>query len=147
MKFNSLMPELYVSDFEKSLRFYTKILGFKLEYKRYQKDKDNHFAFMSYYDAQLMIEELVPGEQEEKKLEYPFGRGLNFEIRTPDLLSLINALKKNDYPLSREMTESWRYIGIQGKEFGSREFRVLDPDGFELRFAQDLGGRDIGSAK
>jgi catechol 2,3-dioxygenase-like lactoylglutathione lyase family enzyme len=142
MKFNALMPELYVSNFKKSLNFYTEILGFKLEYQRYQQDKNNHFAFMSYYDAQLMIEELVSGEQEEKKLEYPFGRGMNFEIRTLDLLGLIEILKKNDYPLSREMTESWRDIGIQGKEFGSREFRVLDPDGFELRFAQDLGERD-----
>ena len=141
------MPELYVADFEKSLNFYAKILSFKLEYQRHQKDKNNHFAFMSYYDAQLMIEELVPGEKEEKKLDYPFGRGLNFEIRTPDLLGLMEALKNNSYPLSREMTESWRDIGVQGKEFGSREFRVLDPDGFELRFAQDLGGRDIKSTK
>ncbi len=143
MKFNSLMPELYVFDFQKSLHFYTQILGFKLEYQRYQLNKNNHFAFMSYYDAQLMIEELVPGEKEEMKLEYPFGRGLNFEIRTPDLIGLLDTLKKNNYPLQREMTESWRDIGINGKEFGSREFRVLDPDGFELRFAQDLGGRDI----
>lgn len=145
MKFNGLMPELFVVDFKRSLHFYSEIIGFKLKYQRYQKDKGNHFAFMSYYEAQLMIEELIPGEKEAMKLEYPFGRGLNFEIRTPDLQVLLESLKKNDYPLQREVTEKWRNIGIQGKEFGSREFRVLDPDGFELRFAQDLGAREIAS--
>lgn len=141
MKFNGLMPELYAVDFAKSLNFYTQILGFKLEYQRYNPE----FAFMSYGEAQLMIQELAPGEKEKMKLEYPFGRGLNFEIRTPDLLGLIESLKKNNYPLQREISESWRDIGIQGKEFGSREFRVFDPDGYELRFAQDLGGREIKS--
>jgi len=34
MKFNKLIPELSVSGLEKSIRFYTKILGFKMEYKR-----------------------------------------------------------------------------------------------------------------
>ena len=133
------MPELYVVNFEKSLHFYTKILGFKLEYQRHNPE----FAFMSYGEGQVMIQELVPGEKEEMQLEYPFGRGINFEIRTSDVLNLTAALKQNSYPLHKTITESWRDIGIPGKEFGSREFRVFDPDGYDLRFAQDLGGRDI----
>ena len=34
MKFNPLTPELYVSHFQKSFDFYTKILGFTVEYQR-----------------------------------------------------------------------------------------------------------------
>jgi len=34
MKFNKLIPELSVSDFKKSIDFYTKIIGFKMEYQR-----------------------------------------------------------------------------------------------------------------
>ena len=33
MKFNPLIPELSVSNFEKSLEFYRDILGFKVELK------------------------------------------------------------------------------------------------------------------
>ena len=94
MKFNSLMPELYVENFEKSLNFYTNILGFTLEYQR----QNPLFAFLSYYDAQLMIQELVPGEKEEMQLEYPFGRGMNFEICTPHVNTLIQSLEKHNYP-------------------------------------------------
>ncbi len=141
MKFNSLMPEFYVVDFKKSLNFYTNILGFKLEYQR----ENPLFAFLSYYDAQLMIQELVLGEKEEMKLDYPFGRGLNFEIRTPDVSVIIESLKKHNYLLTRGIKESWRDVGIKGKKFGSREILINDPDGFLLRFAQDLGGTDIKS--
>jgi len=44
MRFNNILPELYVIDFQKSLHFYTKLLGFKLEYQR----TNPLFAFLSY---------------------------------------------------------------------------------------------------
>ena len=53
MKFNKLIPELGVSNFEKSLEFYTKILGFKIEYKR----NESKFAFLSFQGSQIMIEQ------------------------------------------------------------------------------------------
>jgi len=54
MKSNSLVPELSISDFEKTLEFYTKILGFTIEYQRV----DEGFAFLSLGEAQLMIDEI-----------------------------------------------------------------------------------------
>lgn len=83
MKFNSLIPELYVSDFNKSLNFYTAI-GFKIEYKR-EKPK---FAFLSYQGSQIMIQEYEP-EWVKGKLEYPYGRGINLQIHT-SLIQFIN---------------------------------------------------------
>lgn len=53
MKFNKLIPELTVSDINKSKQFYTEILGFKKEYERI-KDK---FVFLSLGEAQIMLEE------------------------------------------------------------------------------------------
>ena len=135
MKFNALMPELYVVNFQKSFNFYTKILGFKLEYQR----TNPHFAFFSYHGSQLMIQELVRDEKEEMKLEHPFGRGMNFEIETPDLSELMKSLEKNNYPLTRGIKESWRDVGIKDKLFGSQEILVNDPDGYLLRFKKDLG--------
>jgi len=138
MKFNSLVPELYVTDFNKSLNFYTKILGFALEYER----KNPLFAFLSYNGAQLMIQALVSDEKEEMKLEYPFGRGINFQIDTPNILTLIKSLEEHRYPLTRGIKESWRNIGKKNKEHGSREILLNDPDGYLLRFSEDLGERN-----
>ncbi|MFA5770376.1 MAG: VOC family protein [Patescibacteria group bacterium] len=135
MKFNALMPELYVTNYQKSFDFYTKILGFKFEYGR----TNPPFAFFSYFESQIMIQELAPGEKEEMKLEYPFGRGMNFEIKTPDLSIIINALQKNHHPLTRGIKESWRDTGVKGKRHGSQEILVNDPDGYLLRFSQNLG--------
>ena len=75
MRFNNILPELYVVDFQKSLYFYTEILGFKLEYQR----PDPLFAFLSYQGSQLMIQQ--EDDEEEWHLgkpEYPFGRSLLF---------------------------------------------------------------------
>lgn len=51
MKSNPLLPELYVTDFKKSLNFYTEVLGFAIEYTR----ENPLFAFLSYQGSQIMI--------------------------------------------------------------------------------------------
>lgn len=43
MRFNALIPELSVTDIEKSKWFYIELLGFKLEYER----EDDKFIFVS----------------------------------------------------------------------------------------------------
>ena len=43
MKFNSLIPELTVSDIERTKHFYIDILQFKIEYER----PENQFVFLS----------------------------------------------------------------------------------------------------
>lgn len=47
MRFNKLIPELTVTNIEKSKEFYTEILGFKIEYER----KEDNFAFLSLGEA------------------------------------------------------------------------------------------------
>jgi len=135
MKFSSLLPELMISDFKKSLEFYVNIIGFKVEY---QREKPN-FAFLSYNGSQLMIQELGPGEKEEEQLEYPFGRGINFQIETKSVLEIIKALEKNNYPLKREIKDSWYRNGKTA--YGCREILVVDPDGYLLRFSENIGER------
>lgn len=44
MEFKRLIPELSAADFEKSLSFYTDVLGFHIEYQR----PEHKFAFFSY---------------------------------------------------------------------------------------------------
>jgi len=136
MKFNTLLPELYVEDFDKSLFFYQKILEWKVEYRR----ENPRFAFLSYYESQLMIQELRPGEAAEERLEHPYGRGINFQIDTPEVKTLLNQLEKANYPLKRGIKESWYEDGQFA--YGCREILVNDPDGYLLRYSEDLGKRE-----
>src|SRR5476651_976569 len=104
MEFNTLIPELYFSDFQKSLDFYKNILGFTLEYQR----EKPLFAFLSYQRSQLMIqEEDDDDEWHNGKPEYPYGRGLNFQIETKDIHKIVDSLQKNQYPLKRGIKDSW----------------------------------------
>jgi len=137
MEFLPILAELSISDFSKSLKFYVDILGFKIEYQR----KNPNFAFLSYNGSQIMIQELRPSEKESEKLEYPFGRGVNFQIETESVQKIIESLDINNYPIKRGIKDSW-YKG-ENKSYGCREILVLDPDGYLLRFSEELGERDI----
>lgn len=131
MKFNALVPELSVTDIERSKWFYTELLGFQLEYER-KKDK---FAFLSLNNAQLMLEELN-GNWETSSLEYPFGRGVNFQIIVEDIQVIVTRLNKHAISLFREPFVSEYVTGdTLIKEI---EFLVQDPDGYLLRFSQEI---------
>ena len=129
MKFDKLIPELMVGDLAKSLNFYRNILGFKIEYER----EENKFAFLSFQGSQLMIQEdnkvWKTGE-----LVYPLGRGINFQIEVKDTNKIIDSLKKNNYPLFRELKEC-RYR-VNNKIVKCKEFLVQDPDGYLFRFSE-----------
>lgn len=53
MKFNSLIPELSVSDIKKTKDFYVGVLGFGIEYER----PEDKFVFLSLEGIQLMFEQ------------------------------------------------------------------------------------------
>jgi len=131
MKFNALVPELSVTDIEKSKWFYTEILGFQIDYER-KKDK---FAFLSLNNAQLMLEEMN-GYWETGLLAYPLGRGVNFQIIVHDIHPIVNRLHQNDISLFREPFVSEYTTGE--KVVKEIEFLVQDPDGYLLRFSQGL---------
>lgn len=132
----TLVPELSVSDFQKSLDFYTRILGFKIEYDRPEKK----FALLSFENSQIMINE-HNGTWETGKFEYPLGRGVNFQIECSNADLSVRKLEECGCKLFQEVEENW--YRKDNKELGSREFLVQDPDGYLLRFAQDLGERNI----
>ncbi|MVV48339.1 VOC family protein [Pseudomonas sp. PB120] len=135
IKFNALLPELIVSNVKNSLKFYCKVIGFKIEYER----QEDGFAFISYNGSQLMLEQdcYKASPWRVEPLEPPFGRGINFSIECPDVAALARDLVTSGYSLRKPIEEFWYKEGklIQGE----LNFLVLDPDGYLLRFAQDLG--------
>lgn len=140
MKSNPLLPELYVTDFNESLYFYTEILDFTIEYQR----ENPSFAFLSYQGSQIMIQELDPDEDKAfitGSFEYPFGRGINFQIDTDNIEKLAESLKSHNYPLRRELRDSWYKKGNMLS--GCRQILVQDPDGYLLRFSQDIGEKPV----
>ncbi len=129
MEFNKLVPELSVSNIEKSLHFYINILNFKLEYQR----KEDKFAFLSYHGSQIMLEQ-INNHWGVGELEYPFGRGINFQIETNEIDEISQRLKDNNIKIYKDIFES-RYVA--GDEvFIEKELLVQDPDGYLLRFQQ-----------
>jgi len=125
-----LIPELKVSNFLKSLDFYTKLAQFEILYARPEED----FAMLSKDGAQIMIEALSSKTRDwnTAALKYPFGRGLNLQIQVQDVDSLYKNFKTGKYPIFFEMEEKW-----YRKDFikvGHLQFLVQDPDGYLLRF-------------
>lgn len=127
MKFNSLIPELTVSDIEKTKEYYICILGFKIEYER-QEDK---FVFLSLENNQMMFEQ-DNGCWSVGALEYPYGRGVNFEMTVSDVDKLYRRVVASGIKPYRELVVN-RYRS--GEEvIIQKEFLIQDPDGYLLRF-------------
>ncbi|WP_433961290.1 bleomycin resistance protein [Bacillus pumilus] len=134
MRFNALIPELSVTDIEKSKWFYIELLGFKLEYER----EDDKFIFVSLEEETQMMLEEINGHWDTGELKHPFGRGINFQIDIKDLQPVIDRLRKQNIPLFREPTVS-KYKS-NDTTFIQKEFLVQDPDGYLLRFSQEMAG-------
>ncbi len=86
-----------------------------------------------------MIEEEDDGSWVTAKPVYPRGRGINFEIAVKNMEPMLARLRDEGTELFREPKEKWRQTG--SVQSGQIEFLVQDPDGYLLRFCQDLGER------
>lgn len=135
MDWNRMVPELSVTSLERSLPFYTDLLGFTLAFRR----DDPPFAYLDLDGAQLMLEELHDDAWLTGELQPPLGRGVNFQIEVASIQPILDRLRAAGAPLFREPRESWYATGAI--EEGQREFLVQDPDGYLLRFCEVLGGR------
>jgi catechol 2,3-dioxygenase-like lactoylglutathione lyase family enzyme len=132
-----LVPELDVSDLGRSLAFYVAVLGFQVRYQRLEEC----FAYLEREGAELMLEEAAgPGRRfRTALLEAPFGRGVNLQIRVTDAGGLLAAVRESGAEVVIDLEERW--YRRDAKEVGNRQFVVADPDGYLLRFFEDLGVR------
>lgn len=127
-----LVPELLVSDFAASRDFYVRVIGFAVSYER----PAEHFAYLDLDGAELMIEQETDFWLTAKR-EKPYGRGINLQIEVGDLDGILARLRAAGVPLFRPVEEAW-YRASETYS-GNRQFLVQDPDGYLLRFFQDLG--------
>ena len=132
---SALVPELTVTNLERSLAFYT-ALGFSIRFRR----DDPPFAYLEIGQAQLMLEQQHETGWNVAPLDRPLGRGVNFQIEVQDAQIIESALRHLGAPLFREIKDIW-YVVSRTEEEGQRELLVQDLDGYLLRFAQYLGQR------
>lgn len=133
LEFSKNIPELSVTNLENSLNFY-KCMGFKVEYER----PENKFVFLSLGEIQFMIQEISDNDKwDVAPLSYPFGNGINFQLEVDNVNRIYDSLKENNYKIAFEIEENWYRQG--DKLLGNKEFLVQDPDGYLLRFSEDLG--------
>ncbi len=126
MKFNSLIPELSVTDIEKSKKFYLN-LGFKIMYER----KEDKFCFLYLEDNQIMIEE-INNNWNVGEMKYPFGNGINISMTVSDIDSFYENIISKKFVLFRKIkTSKYRVDDII---YEDKEFLLQDPDGYLLRF-------------
>ena len=137
LEFNKNIPELSVTNLENSLKFY-KTAGFKVEYDR----PENKFAFISLSEIQFMLQEIADNDKwDVAPLSYPFGNGINFQLEVDNLDEIYNNFKNLDYKITFDIEENW--YRQDNKLLGNKEFLIQDPDGYLLRFSEDLGEKEI----
>lgn len=132
-----LIPELDVSDLDRSLAVYVNVLGFMLHTSR----PEERFAYLVLDGVHLMLEEASgPGRRfRAAPLDYPFGRGMNLQIEVVDVDTLYANVRRAGLTVLIDLEERWYQQG--GIEIGNRQFVMADPDGYLLRFFGNLGNR------
>jgi lactoylglutathione lyase len=142
MSGSKLVPELSVSDLERSRRFYVDILGFEVKFER----PEDRFIYMSLDGVELMIEEDRPRDGDSalwiiEPLDYPRGRGLNLSIDCTNIVQIVERLAHAGVALRKPVEDNW----YRNNEIlhGERNFLVQDPDGYLLRFAERLGDKPV----
>ena len=132
----SLVPELLVTDLDRSLAFWRDLCGFEVAYDR----PEERFAYLTLGSAHLMLEEIGDGRHwMTGPLDAPFGRGINFQISVPDAESLSHSIQAARVEFYLPLETTWYRVGDE--EAGVQQFLVTDPDGYLVRFQSSLGRR------
>lgn len=131
-----MTPELMCTNIKESVAFYLDILGFNIQYER----KDDGFAMLERQGSRLMLDEIIPNSDSTwttGPLERPYGRGINLQIQTSQVKTLYKTVKGSSARIFLELEEKWYRRDMT--LLGNKQFIVLDPDGYMLRFFEYLG--------
>ena len=117
--------ELFVTDRDQSVDFYTSALGFEVQ------RLDESYAVLTCGGVTIGIgrQADLPETGEgpgftQQRLARDHGAGVEIVLETPDLGGLYERVQRSGYPLAAP---------LQDRPWGLRDFRVTDPDGYYLR--------------
>ena len=133
-----LVPELAVTDYEASRRFWCDLVGFSLRYER----PEEGFGYLVLGNAHLMLDQINQGRTwATGMLEAPLGRGINLEIQVAPLDAAWERLTQAQWPIFVEPEEKWYRAG--DVEIGVLQFLIQDPDGYLVRLQAEIGERPV----
>jgi catechol 2,3-dioxygenase-like lactoylglutathione lyase family enzyme len=124
----TLAVTLACSNFTRSLRFYTDVLGFTTmrfapEQRRADVERDEVAIEIVEYTGDSLA-----------ALEYPFGRGMTLVIWSNDVEAVYAGVQAYGARLHQPLREVWHQE--EGVRTGHAAFEVIDPDGYMLKFCQ-----------
>jgi lactoylglutathione lyase len=131
-----LVPELICSDLARSRSFYCDVLGFGVRYER----PDERFVYLEREGAELMLEQPLTRDRlfPVAELVAPFGRGVNLQIEVHDVNAVHADVLAAGFDVFLPLEE--RRYERDDDAVVVRQFAVQDPDGYLLRFSQQLTG-------
>ena len=127
-----LIPELEVEDLDRSLTFYTGVIGCTVLYAR----PEERFVMLELEGSNLMLEEAAgPGRRfHTAPLEHPFGRGVNFQIQVANADDLYARVLAAQSHVILPMEERWYRRDDHGGSRPGGEANVNgSPDGCATR--------------
>lgn len=109
------------SDYEKSKKFYTELLGFKIIREVYRKERDSYKLDLKVGDSQI---ELFSFKESPKRLSYPEACGLrHLAFEVSNIEDILLELKEENIEVEP----------IRIDEFTGKKFTFFsDPDGLPL---------------
>jgi lactoylglutathione lyase len=119
-------PEIwiYCSDFQKSLDWYSHVLGFEARVV-----EPSSLAILTFHGQEITLAlKIDPWPEKLGRLEQPYGRGLQLYFDCPNWAKLLQAVQHKGVALPRNPWSSDRDKIIT--EF----FDLIDPDGYWLTF-------------
>ncbi len=102
--------------------------------------RSRSLAYLDRGGLQVMLEELGSPMRTWMKcdLERPFGRGVNFQFRIGDVDRVAAKFVAADWPLLLQLEDQLYRVG--DREVRVRQFAAPDPNGYVVRFSQDIEG-------
>lgn len=123
-----LRIEIFPSDLDRMIRFYSDVLGFHLV-----KHQGN-YAYLNRDDIFIGAIEVASAQSVEQKAQYRQPtQGIEIVIEVDDLERERDHIVGNGWKLEAD---------IQSQAWGLRDFRILDPDGYYLRITTHSPNRD-----
>lgn len=127
--FSKLTPNLLVADVERSLVFYTDVLGFE---RGFTVPEQPPFVFGSVVNGPI---EIFFNERETAAKEYPAFAGkplgltgtMFIELEGTGNLDRLHDRLKTAVPIVMPLVTQW---------YGVKEFAIADPDGYVITFAE-----------
>jgi catechol 2,3-dioxygenase-like lactoylglutathione lyase family enzyme len=127
--FSKLTPNLLVADVERSLAFYTNVLGFE---RGFTVPEQPPFVFGSVVSGPI---EIFFNERETAAKEYPAFAGkppgmsgtMFMELKGSGAIEPLHDRLKVAGAIVRPLVTQW---------YGMKEFAIADPDGYVITFAE-----------